>query len=309
MDTFSNRPIVHVGFPKTGTKWLQKFFFPTIEEAFFLKRQQVFDLLIEPDVFDFSPEICRRRIEELAKGKRIIISEELLVGGLDIGFGAGEFIQLMANRLKLVFNDVQIVITIRNQIDIASSIYGHYVKSGGTYSVGKFFGFHYRNYRFFKNHHLFSLKFLEYDKTVNLYMKLFGKDKVKVLLFEDFVFNPEHFLNVLSNDLSVSTCGEYPTNNIQNKRLSKISVALMLFLNRFTRKNTVLKNYFFNVPSLYYRALSIAKRLDNSSFFGRNHYVIPDKTRTMISRYYRESNARLIRMSGVNRIKEYNYPL
>ncbi len=302
-------PIIHIGYPKTGTKWLQKNLFPNLEGCFFLNRPQVFDLLIKPDTFEFSATECKQQIDKLAQGRRVAISEELLLGGLDIGFGVGEFIVTMANRLKSVYSDALIIITLRNQVEAISSVYGHYIKSGGTYSPSSFLGIEGRHKSFYKNHHLFSLKFFEYDRIVNHYMELFGKEKVIILYYEDFLSDQVQFIQEFSRLVGIPTTNAMPVLRFENKRLSSASVKIMRLLNRFTAKNTYFKNYLINIPTLYYRTLSISEKIDLLKWFKDNPYKLPKSIEDTISNYYKASNQRLVSLHGLDRVKTLGYPL
>ncbi len=306
----SQKPtIIHIGYPKTGTKWLQKNYFPNTEGCFFLARPHVFSLIIKPDIFEFSATHCRQEIERMAQGKRVVLSEELLLGGLDIGFGVGEFMLLMVGRLKSVFRDAQIVITLRNQVDIASSVYGHYIKSGGTYSPKKFFGLSGRHRLFFKNHHLFSLKLFDYDRVVNLYREYFGPENILILFYEDFKANPESYINNLSAQTGLTPTSQMPHLLPENVRLSSFSAGAMRCLNRFTAKNTVFKNHLLDIPTLYYRTLSITERLDGCKCLSNNPFRLPQRVEKAIASYYMTSNARLAGIVGLERLKELGYPL
>lgn len=302
-------PIVHIGFPKTGTKWLQKYYFPNLEDCFFINRLDLCKHLIEPDVFTFSHNDCKEYFFREAAGRRIVVSDELLVGGLDIGFGVGEFIHLMASRLKDTFGDPEIVITIRNQIDVATSTYAHYIKTGGTYTPEQFFGIIKRFKHFFKNHHLFSLKLFEYDKLIDYYIKIFGSDNVKVFFYEDFQKDCVDFVNELSRILCVKPTGKLPFDVYENKRPSLISLKIQRTLNRFTEQSTFFKNSLIDIPTLYPRTISITERIDRNMTLNLKPYKLPKKVAEHIAEYYIKSNNNLSNLINPSKLKSLGYPL
>ncbi|HON71458.1 MAG TPA: hypothetical protein PL153_10380, partial [Tenuifilum sp.] len=142
----------------------------------------MFDRLVFTDIYSYSPSHFRGWITGEAGSKRLIICDEILVGGLDIGFGNGEFVLLMSQRLHDTFPDSQVVILIRNQHTALESAYSHYVMAGGTYSPSRFLGIKPMFIKPYMGYNQFSTKLFEYDKLIDLYISLFGKDKVHIFL-------------------------------------------------------------------------------------------------------------------------------
>lgn len=303
-----SNPIVHIGYPKTATKWFQHNFYPALKDIAFIQRQDVFRILIKPDIFEFDPVVAFQQIQLITENKRLIICEELLLGGLDISFGTGEFIQLMAHRIKSTLPDAEIVIFIRNQETMVASAYNQYIRSGGTYSQARYLGYSKRFKAFFKNHHLFNLKFFEYDLIIDLYKKIFGFDKVHVFLYEDFLHNPIQFLNEYCNKFSLPH-SKFPVSTIENRSFSSLAIKFMRFMNHFTYKNTAFKNYLFHIDTIYYRTLSVCDKIDRISFFRNRPYKLKSGLINEINTFYKPSNLRLSSHVEIEKLRKYFYPM
>lgn len=304
-----SRPIIHIGYPKTATTWFQKVFYPSLKDVFYINRDLISDQLIFPDVFSYSPQNTAKLFSEHSQHRRLVICEELLLGGLDIGYGSGEFISQMANRLKNTFPDAEIVIFIRNQHSVLESAYSHYIKSGGTYSVRKYLGLEGRFKLKFQNHHLFNPAFFNYADVINLYTDLFGRDRIRVFLYEDFRNNPEKFLLNYGEALNLKMPNNVDFGIIENARLTRISVILLRFLNHFTQRNTPFKNYFTKCPSLYPYLILLSNRVDKLKFAQRKPFRFNDDIHVWIEDYYKDKNRLLAEYVDIKKLKEYKYPL
>ncbi len=299
--------ILHIGYPKTATKWFQNEFYPRVNGIFFIHRKDVFKWLAFQNIFDYSPVETLEHFVSTTDGKRLVICDEIILGGLDIGFGSGEYVCMMANRLKETFGEASIIIFIRNQHSALESVYGHYIKSGGTYSVKKYMGIYRKFTRPFHDYHLFNPDLFQYNKIVELYARLFGSENVHVCLFEDFKANPEGFIDQFSRDFNLST-STHLNFEPQNIKLSTFSVSLMRFSNHFTLKNTVFKHYFFSIPRLYRVLLSVTQMLDKS-FFTPRPFTLDKGVHSWIDERFRMGNRELARWVNMEKLRKYGYPL
>jgi len=187
---------IHVGDYKTGTSWLQEVVFPFHHEIQYLgdhfeKRelQEVLRELVDIRDLDFDAESLRKKFEQnftKEDSKVIGISREALSQS---NYITGEHAKRNAQRLKEVFGDVKIIYVIREQISMLGSIYSQYLKMGGTRSFNDWFldpieckGI---------------IERLKYDKNIAMYQEVFGKENIKVLLFEELRANKNSFLTKL----------------------------------------------------------------------------------------------------------------
>ncbi|HOK62204.1 MAG TPA: hypothetical protein PLF12_11930 [Tenuifilum sp.] len=299
-------PILHIGYPKTATKWFQNEFYPNVSGVYPVMRKDLFDRLVFTDIYSYSPSHFRGWITGEAGSKRLIICDEILVGGLDIGFGNGEFVLLMSQRLHDTFPDSQVVILIRNQHTALESAYSHYVMAGGTYSPSRFLGIKPMFIKPYMGYNQFSTKLFEYDKLIDLYISLFGKDKVHIFLYEDFAENPNRFIALFCNTLQLDA-PQGQTLNRLNARYSYIALQIQRFLNRFALGNTPFKQYFINFPSIYKISRSLILATDKYCSFPK--YKFDKKVHHWVELRFKESNQCLSQWVSKEKLLRWGYPL
>lgn len=298
--------ILHIGYPKTATTWFQKLFYPSVSNISFVNRSDVFEKLIFLDTLAFNAEEAKLWFSTLAGNKRLVICDEILLGGLDIGFGNGEFVQLIAERLQQVFPNPQVVIFIRNQHTALESAYSHYIMSGGTYSVKRFLGIKQVLGKPFMGYHLFNPKLFEYNRVINLYASTFGKSNLHVFLYEDFSANPKIFIDRYCSLMRLESPKDIVIDRY-NVRLSALMLQKQRILNRFSYGNTPFKQYFFNIHGLYKLSRRFTETIDN-------HFKLPafrftPEIHEWIENRYRASNRSLTEWITPEQLTRWGYPL
>ena len=301
-------PLLHIGYPKTATTWFQLQFYPNVANKEVVPREIIQDILLKPSAFEFYQKNDFDEIRNF-KDKPAIICDELLVGGMHIG-DINDLIQKeIATRIHYLFKECNIIIFLRNQLDMLVSGYTEYVKAGGTFNIKKYLS-RKSDYHYFNNYFAFSDSFLMYDKLIDFYTHLFGKDKVYIFLYEDFKNDPFVFLSrykeTFNLEVDLDTLNIEPVNPSYSKRL----LMLKRVSNHFTRRSILLKHYFVNIPYWYkYSNLLFAKlsahhsaQYDPKKFLGE----------TLYNYYYnrfKESNKNLIKKYNLEKIIHYDYPV
>lgn len=196
--------VIHVGFPRTGTTWVQVDFLPKVKNLACLGKPYLagkefrclLNQFVGENALEFSGNNYRKDFENhiqrkknYIKANRVkIISFELLTGELFSDHNAKEF----ADRIKETFGSMKILVTIREQSAMIESLYRYYVMAGGNLHIREFL---YSRKSIatdiFKNQLLFR-KF-RYDKYFFYLEKLFGKNKIKLLPFELLEKSPIEF--------------------------------------------------------------------------------------------------------------------
>lgn len=132
--------LLHPGFHKTATSWLQQTVFS--EERLFrslLDHQQIDDRLVRPHDLSFDANSAKLEIdrlrEEASSSPVDVISSEVLSG--NILFGSRDS-QAVAERLANTCSDAKVLLTVRAQKSITKSIYLQYIKRGGRLSIDDF---------------------------------------------------------------------------------------------------------------------------------------------------------------------------
>lgn len=173
--------LLHVGYHKTATTWMQKhLFMPTHGYRQLMDHQQVFDLIVKPHGLRFDPESARQALNAAratcAAGELPVISSEVLSGH---PFQGGHESDVYAERLVQIAPDAKILLSIRNQMSIIPSVYMQYLQRGGTMAYDQFFAGTNR-----PGYFRFTPEHFEYDVLVAHYQNLFGAQNVYVLTQE-----------------------------------------------------------------------------------------------------------------------------
>ncbi len=173
--------LLHVGYHKTATTWLQmRLFRPEHGFRQIVTHQEVSDLIERPVDMAFDPAPMRalisERMTDIAAGEVPVISSEILSGH---PFQAGRDGAVLARRLARIVPGARILIGIRAQHRILPSVYMQYLLRGGTMPPGTFFeGTTVPGYFGFDPVHF------EYHRLTALYQELFGARNVFVLTQE-----------------------------------------------------------------------------------------------------------------------------
>lgn len=220
--------IVHIGFPKTATTFLQWSIFPNLKGVEYVNYAQcrsIFQPLIYSDPLDYSIEA----IQDLLVQSELptLYSFESLAGSPFYYKGIGR--SAIAHSLKSLGFD-KVIITIRKQTKAIDSYYRQYVVQGGTLS--------FRNWLDLSNRRpipqkYFLTGYLEYDKLIDHYLEVFGQENVLVLSQEELQSNKFDFLRKIES----FTHSHYIANEVDsraNTALTNLSILLLRFINHFT---------------------------------------------------------------------------
>jgi len=169
----------HIGYPRTGTTFLQKFIFPQYSNKIIFQPPALTKFFLDESEFNRGKEYLIKNFSPQpgCYRKPLIISMEQLSGG-----NLRDYYEI-PDRIFSIFPKGKIIICIRSQYTIIPSLYSHYCSKGGC-------KFSYEAYlkKIFENN-----KF-DYFKMVSSYQHLFGFDSVYVMLYEDLKAEPEKYL-------------------------------------------------------------------------------------------------------------------
>ena len=190
------RPLIHIGYPKAASTWLQQVIFKDGNAGFIapwgVHSLEALKQFAFPNPFRFSAESARQVFEpglqEAARKNLVpVLSREALVGNPIWGHYWGKDV---ADRMHAVFPEAKIFIIIREQKSMLMSCYRHYIKVGGTATLQQFIGLE------GKRSHLEGtcrLDFFEFHLLLDYYLNLFGTDNVLILPFELLKLDPPSF--------------------------------------------------------------------------------------------------------------------
>jgi len=229
--------LVHIGYHKTGTTWLQRVLFNNSAIGFALpfSNQEILPLLVYPHALDFNPHTCRKHFQPklVEASKRglipVLSSEELSGNPHSDGYASKEF----ADRLMAVFPEARILIVIREQKDMIVSTYKQYVKVGGPCSLAEYLRPPVRGRERIP---LFDWDHFKYHRLIGYYLRLFDRSRILVLPYELFKERPSDFISQVvlfcGLETNVTTITALPYSIKKNESLSGLSIAMKRRLNR-----------------------------------------------------------------------------
>ena len=200
-----------------------------------------------------------------------------------------------AQNIKQIFPNAKILVVIRNQIDIIKSQYRDYPFDPRCLTLGKpvtieewiDISISMKNINFFKS--------IKYSEIINYYIYLFGRNNVKVVLFEDLVNNLEYFSKEISVFLEINYNEVF---SLLNGKRENIGVALNL--NRYRQFKRRISPF---VPKIL-KGNTIIRKIDDTLFtklkYGKKQVIdINDEYKNKIYEYYHLDNLKLLKL-GIN---------
>lgn len=289
-------PILHIGYPKTGTTWFYDSFYPHVRNSFLAPPSSYLPCIAKET---FHPP----RYDET---KRLIMVHPELTGIKNFVWEYGVNRDKILKNLKSNFPNATIVLFIRNQLSFLTSAYIYYVRKGGTYSANKFFSL-------VKEGKLaFTLDFLHFNEMIDACLLHYPKEQVQVYLFEDFCNNPKEFILNYNRMNTFEIDAEKINFRPINEKLRIRFMKFLRFTNHYTRLDNPLKKYYINLPFIYSLLNEQHYKWNKFKIFG-NKTQISDLLRSehidFINEYFIKHNRILIEKHELHRIKDYNYPL
>lgn len=272
------RPIVHIGYHKTATSWFQKNFYPYVRNATYLKRKLVREAFLNTTAFAFDPD---KTGEKLATDDRPIICEEDLCGHYDNGGLLESLSKDMAYRIQAVYPEAQIVIFIRNQIDMIRSTYLQYVRGGGTWSLPRFLSPYSRGSMYGKRWYkkpMLTLDHFAYQHLIRHYQSIFGLSNVHVFCYEAFAADVPGFVERFADRFGLAVPFDQLNYARRNESLGMISLQLARLLGPFSRWDNpnrlillpVIPNWIYKGGLKAFNKTPLAgPRVSNSGLFGK----------------------------------------
>jgi Sulfotransferase family len=233
-------PLIHIGFYKSASSWLQKFLF--VPEFGYQQLVNPFSLhsqLVTPTVEAFEPDNFKNTVAAelaaMADGPCIpVISSEALAGELLRG---GYNRWQNADRLKQVFDRARILLVVREQQQLIRSMYKTMVFFGMPYSVSSMLRRGLAGAA--PGTAEFDIEFIRFHSLARHYASLYGDEAVLVLPYELFKQRPLEFLNRVyshcgRNQMEPSRLQQLPLGQVVNAGESLFFIHLQRWVNRFT---------------------------------------------------------------------------
>jgi hypothetical protein len=233
-----NREVyLHIGYPKTGSKFLQFEIFPRLAGIHYVPSPLIrteTSRILKQDEFSFDEEEVRRGIERRLREGKNLISNEGFIGDFFIYRLINS--KLIADRLARLFPQAKILIVLRSQPGLIESLYKQYLHIGGTKGLREFVGF--RNGRFDSSYYDggfgVNLDLFHYLPLISYYEKLFGKERLLILPFELLKKSRDEFLRRVLVWMGVAEFPRYE-NRVYNEGYGARQVTVARFFNRFLK--------------------------------------------------------------------------
>ncbi|MGD9537713.1 MAG: sulfotransferase [Alphaproteobacteria bacterium] len=255
--------LIHIGYHKTATKWLQGLIFPRAELGFAMlagepARQFVWDL-VYADSLAFAPAPMRTRYDGLkpamaANASVPVLSWERFSGNPHSG---GYDAREIADRLHAVFPEARILAVIREQRGMILSAYKQYVRAGGTSRIEA-----YATRPRDVIYPVFSLDYFRYDLLIAHYQRLFGAGRVCVLPYEMLAREPVRFTDAIMDLCGLPRIPDPPHARRVNQALKGATIGLKRRLNPFIGADAVSGYGPLRVPGFWRIDRALSRLLD-----------------------------------------------
>lgn len=198
--------LIHVGYHKTGTTWLQNHLFNREDMGYTSpwggQAGEAVDAFVVCNPFRFDPIAAREVFAEGIKNATNrslipVISNEAMCGGVN---PRHRYEKNVADRLYQTFPEAKILVTIREQKVAVLSHYREKIASGGVETISEYLSKPWHKPGFAPP---CSIDHFEYDLFVEYYQKLFGKHRVLVLPQELLKSDRQFFCDQLADFLEI----------------------------------------------------------------------------------------------------------
>lgn len=229
--------IIHIGYHKTATSYLQKNLFINFKDTFYrVNQSEIRNTLILPSPLRYS-NIDFLNLCKPANNKKVVISNEYLSSDIH-----RDDYRSMNNalRLKEALPNSKVIIGVREQFSMIKSSYSQYIKAKGSSKIEKYLLDPITND--------FKFKHLEYCDLVNYYRTLFGQENVLVLPYEVLNKNPQLYIETVLNFIEEKELLDKINFQVEqkvNSSFKPIILHIKRYLNPFILKNLQKQGYTF----------------------------------------------------------------
>ncbi|MDP6977028.1 MAG: hypothetical protein QF570_00285 [Myxococcota bacterium] len=309
------RPVLlHIGFHKTGTTFLQDHLFGKSDRGFASPWSVVGGQPIQHFVLEnaarFSPGAVAAEFLEAADAMKVspgalpVISHEDLCGyPVNHRYYGHE----AADKLHATFPEAKVLIGIREQRSMLRSHWGQYIKQDGEWPMTQFFGSGSEPPGFLP---ICRLDHFEYDLLIEHYFELFGRERVLVLPYELLRENSVGYEQAIHDFCETGLTAEeaHPASNVG---MGALTLKIRRVMNRFTRCPPLWGGDWDSLPRSYrakQRACRILQQRIPKSWHEKEDRRIREFIDARVGTYYRESNKKLSDITGID-LSQYGYDL
>jgi hypothetical protein len=303
-------PLVHIGYHKTGTSWLQRYLFRNAVAGFDSSGKgpgTPVTRLVAMRALDFEADRARAEFEavlEAARRKELVpvVSLERLAGH---PFSGGYDSRELAERLAAVMPGARILCVFREQTAMIASTYKQFVKTGGPSSVERFLDPPVHRHARIPQ---FDLRHFEYDRLLLLYRALFSPADVLFLPYEWFASDPRAFVGRIvafaGAEASPTASDGLAFEQRPNLAQPAVSTGIVRRLNRLLALADVNPNPLVaadpRVVRQLRRTVAAGVELFPRTVLDKGERRLRDRISRVVGDRYGSSNRRLAELTGAN---------
>jgi hypothetical protein len=304
-DHLEMKPLIHVGFPKCGSTWLQRQVFTREETGFASPWGAQCPLLVEhvkvTDTFLFDEQLDALRAqyeqgfrETAAKGLAPVLSfEHILVDP----YGGKADRRESARRLRALFPDAKILMIIREQKGIIQSSYQEHMRRGSPATIERFLGADRQRRLGFGP--VCQIETFLYDRLIAYLHEAFGRENVLVLPLE--MSREAAFLEKICALVGRAPNDAMRTAAIKREREARKSDYVFLRrLNYIGTSRYVTKGEDTLLRKAAYGLNIALDKVTPDALYQRNRARIGTVIETHVGDFYRESNRAASDLIGVD---------
>lgn len=301
--------VIHIGANKSGSTTLQRSVFPFSEGLVYMGEdgegyedyKDIVNSLVSDDDIYFRFEDAKVLFDGFvarSEGKTFLYSNEDIM--------TSRTPALCAQRLQKLLPDARIIVVVRNQLTAIPSWYANH----GAYlrHVPRYY---WRRYVSFDSWMDYCTTFIRYSpidgffyhRIASLYVSLFGRENIHILLYEDFIHRREQFVQDLCRILKIDA--QDTLKRLGGRRERRRNTAREFWYHRFR------DGFFRDVPFSRYLPFGKALRGLWANYLEKGPPAdgfMSDTWRDRIIELYREDNVRLARDYGLP-LKDHGYPV
>jgi len=306
-------PLIHIGYPKALSSWMQKWLF-TSQNGFCKVMDsltlQLFLIDATPFTFDTTKalEWMEKTRKETAGSESLqeVLTGESLVGHTHCG---GYNAKTNADRLKQLCPQAKILIVVREQKAAIRSLYKTFITWGMPHSIDRILNPVEPNLS-----PQFNLDFLRYDLLVEYYQQLYGKENVLVLPYEAFTEDGADFVRKIFVFCGMAQTEEkikkLPLNRLVNRGQTLLNLLMERWRNYFWVSSPFNYSGWFTLTEASLKR-RIARSKKNSFPTCMDHWFeagFKCKVDQRCAGEFAESNRRLQQLTGLD-LTSYGYEL
>ena len=302
-----SKVFLHIGYPKTATTTLQKHLFATANNLLYLGKpfkeslvENWIDAMCYNTSIDYSPDDFRIWFKDFRENNNfpIFLSHEGFLTPIS------QDLQIICERIKNIFEPCQIVLTLRNQWEIASSFYFssglrglHLFMSSPSppkfpLSANKWVEYNLINKTGpMEFHHKSFFAYLDFNKTIEFLNSKFGKENISILHFENLINDKSLFIENFENLLGCEFSKEDFERKHENKTFYE-GTNLKAYLDRIYLK-------------LSGGSYAFRQKWDSAELFKAN---LKKEFRLELEEYFSATNKQLQEKMDIN-LKDLGYPI